>query len=277
MRGPGRSDCRTEWTFGGVLVDLVVALVIAFALIGISTLAIGGTVDALRQPAAAWADCGYRRATWAWQALGALVLPIGLVCSGIYFLRVRPRLIAATPRLIAQPYEQAVWQLMLAGPVPASSPNSVRIRIPREVNVLSALLALLALAFNLVLGSIDQAYSDRRLAALSIGLGALLVLMIALGMWVGITLTPEGVLVHNIRRRRLAWNLIEAVTEEPRFGSRRVVLWIEGGYRVPLRAPVMALPGVGRRRFEQDFHTIGRWWLAHGAGSGQAGQTGQTG
>jgi hypothetical protein len=48
-------------------------------------------------------------------------------------------------------------------------------------------------------------------------------------------------------------------------------LWIEGGYRVPLRAPVMALPGVGRRRFEQDFHTIGRWWLAHRSGPVEAG------
>jgi hypothetical protein len=90
------------------------------------------------------------------------------------------------------------------------------------------------------------------LAALNVGLNA----------WFGVDLTPTGVVVNNLRhRRRLPWASIRAVTVEPFAGGSRVVIWTNDGRRVPLRYPLIDFTGIGRKQFEQGYHTIGQWWL----------------
>lgn len=94
---------------------------------------------------------------------------------------------------------------------------------------------------------------------------ALLLLLpgIALQRWFGITLTPTHARIHNLRRRSIAWADVQAITDEPFFGVHRVLLWTADGRRIPLRAPMTTLGRLGWRRFERDYHQIGRWWLTH--------------
>lgn len=80
--------------------------------------------------------------------------------------------------------------------------------------------------------------------------------------WFGITLTPTEAIVHSLRWRRIPWSQVQAVTQEPFCGIRRVVLWTPNG-RQPLRAPVTQWFGLGKERFERDYHAIGQFWLAH--------------
>ena len=72
---------------------LLLAAILCFA-VGFGT-AISGSIDALGQPREAWKRAGFRRSRWVWQAFGALFLPAALAYSGLYFLRARPRLVAA--------------------------------------------------------------------------------------------------------------------------------------------------------------------------------------
>lgn len=58
-----------------------------------------------------------------------------------------------------------------------------------------------------------------------------------LGHYVGVTLTPEAVVVHNLRRRTIPWTDVAEVAVEPVTGGRRVVLYETGGRRTPLRMP----------------------------------------
>ena len=189
-------------------------------------------------------------------ACALLSVPVLAICC-VYFFRKRPRLDAALPRGAGA----AVPQLSDAQPLETT--ENIRIRIPLATELITALPVALLIAFSLMLASIDGVHSGRSLTVFSIAMGALLALMITLDRWFGVALTPQGADVHNFRARRLAWGAVHAVTQETRFGSRRVVLWTEGGYRIPLRAPVMALPNVGRGRFDRDFDTIGQWWLVH--------------
>jgi hypothetical protein len=81
--------------------------------------------------------------------------------------------------------------------------------------------------------------------------------------WFGIDLTPTEVVVNSLRRRRLPWPDVQAVTQEPHLGGRRVVLWTVAGECVPLRAPVVDMLGFGSRNFEQKFHLIGQNWVRY--------------
>lgn len=80
--------------------------------------------------------------------------------------------------------------------------------------------------------------------------------------WFGVTLTSTDAIVHNLRRRRVPWSAIQGVTQESVLGARRVLLWTSGSERIPLRAPTTFL-GLGGKRFDEEFHAIGRWWLEH--------------
>jgi hypothetical protein len=53
-----------------------------------------------------------------------------------------------------------------------------------------------------------------------------------------------------------------SVQIESLFGSRTVVIYEAGGRRTRLRAPITGFLSWDRR-FEEKFHTIGRWWLDH--------------
>lgn len=62
-------------------------------------LAIAGSIDAALQPRPAWSPTGYRRELWLWQAAGVVAVPISLVVSAVYWLRVRPHLTRAARNL----------------------------------------------------------------------------------------------------------------------------------------------------------------------------------
>ncbi|WP_377273785.1 hypothetical protein [Peterkaempfera sp. SMS 1(5)a] len=79
----------------------------------------------------------------------------------------------------------------------------------------------------------------------------------------GIALTPSAAIVYGWGRRSIPWSRIQGVQVESALGERAVVLYEEGGRRTRLRAP-SSTPFVGRdSAFEEKFHTIGEWWLAH--------------
>ncbi|MCX4508989.1 hypothetical protein OHA27_01460 [Streptomyces sp. NBC_01619] len=78
----------------------------------------------------------------------------------------------------------------------------------------------------------------------------------------GITLTPSAAVVHNLRRRTIPWSDVQGVQAESSLGQRTVVIYEATGRRTRLRAPVTGIL-CWDRRFEEKFHAIERWWLAH--------------
>jgi hypothetical protein len=81
----------------------------------------------------------------------------------------------------------------------------------------------------------------------------------------GIDLTPESANVRGLRRRRVPWNRIQAVLCYRQMGADRVALVLEDGERVVLRMPATYL-GSGAAtaaKYQDDFHRLGQWWLAH--------------
>jgi hypothetical protein len=89
--------------------------------------------------------------------------------------------------------------------------------------------------------------------------------LVAEALWIrtfGVVLTEEAAIVRGLRWQNLPWKRVQAVLPFDELGSRRVCLILESGRRVNLRAPTTML-GLGAARYEQDFHRIGQWWLAH--------------
>jgi hypothetical protein len=78
----------------------------------------------------------------------------------------------------------------------------------------------------------------------------------------GITLTPSAARVHDLRRRTVPWASVQSVRVEQVMGGRVVVLYEAGGRRTRLRAPATGFLQRDRD-FEEKFHVIGQWWLAH--------------
>ncbi|MFI0961514.1 hypothetical protein ACH4S8_08930 [Streptomyces sp. NPDC021080] len=102
------------------------------------------------------------------------------------------------------------------------------------------------------------------LRLLSIVLMVLVVLELwVLGRYVGVTLTPEAVVVRNLRRRTILWTDVAEVAVEPITGGRRVVLYETDGRRTPLRMPSSGFLSRDRR-FDDKVATIRSWWLANG-------------
>jgi hypothetical protein len=85
---------------------LLVALVLAIVLVLLAqwTLCIGGTIDAVSRPREVWHAAGCRKQFWVWQIFGAVFLPVALIYSGLYFGRIRPRLVSAQRDLDAAAY-----------------------------------------------------------------------------------------------------------------------------------------------------------------------------
>jgi hypothetical protein len=83
-----------------------------------------------------------------------------------------------------------------------------------------------------------------------------------LGRSVGITLTPDEAIVHTFRRRRIQWRDVQHIQIEKSMGSRVIVIYEESTRRTQLRAPISGFL-YRDKRFEEKFHTIGQWWLAH--------------
>jgi hypothetical protein len=246
-------------------VDGVLALILAIIVAYLCAVAaaITGTVDALQFPREVWTRAHYRRSTWAWQALGVVCVPVALVYSGAYFLRVRPRLVAAQVSL-----ERTRWSTTpsyaadASGELDQVAGSSVRLRMPVYARVVSLIPALTFVVLQLWVRPAHDPDSTGRAISLTILL-IFAAAIFGLNSWLGVTLTPGAAVVHSFRRRHLRWSAVVAVTKQSYFGTRRVLLWTADGQRTALRAPTTAFPGVGRRPFDHDYHVIGRWWLAH--------------
>ncbi|MER5796450.1 hypothetical protein [Streptomyces sp. NPDC001980] len=92
--------------------------------------------------------------------------------------------------------------------------------------------------------------------------GVLLPLVLITSRRFGVTLTPSAAIVHGLRRRTILWSNVQAIRVESVLGSRTVAIYEAGGRHTRLRAPTTGFLSWDRS-FEEKFHTIGRWWLAH--------------
>jgi hypothetical protein len=240
---------------------LALILVVMVAYLCAIAAAITGTVDVLQFPREVWNMAHYRRSTWAWQALGVVCVPVALVYSGAYFLRVRPRLVAAQVSLERTRWSTASYAVGESGELDQVAGSSVRLRMPLYARFFFLVPLLPLLLMQVTLPTRDADSTDRPILLTILVIVA--VTLFGLNSWFGVTLTPGAAVVHNLRRRQLPWSDVVAVTQVPSFGTRRVLLWTKDGRRIALRVPIMAFPGVGRRHFDHDYHVIGRWWLAH--------------
>ena len=233
---------------------MTIVLILLFLLLSALCVAVSilGSVDAFRFPPEVWAAAGPRRAVWVWQAAGVLFAPLALVYSGLYFVRVRPRLVRARGESLP------AYRPDLSVPLPPHDDDRpIRIRLPIAFTVVQILLLDLVLSWEL-LGSGRRHLSLYLAYVLTYTLISLL-----MQRRFGITLTRGEAVVRGLTTRRIPWTSVVGVTQDATFGGRRVVLWREGGRRTALRAPCMVFPGLGRARYERDFHTIGQWWLRH--------------
>ncbi|HEX2904749.1 MAG TPA: hypothetical protein VHO01_14955, partial [Jatrophihabitans sp.] len=76
----------------------------------------------------------------------------------------------------------------------------------------------------------------------------------------GADLSPLGLELHGLRRRRLAWAEVQLLTAERSRGSVRVVVWTVRGERLPLRAPTLTRWTRRRDRYVDDLRAIEWYW-----------------
>jgi hypothetical protein len=87
-------------------------------------------------------------------------------------------------------------------------------------------------------------------------------------LWIrtfGVDLTAESANVRGIRRRSVTWSQVQAVLAYRQMGASRVALVLDSGERVALREPstYWGSGAATAARYEEDFHRLGQWWLAH--------------
>jgi len=95
----------------------------------------------------------------------------------------------------------------------------------------------------------------------------------------GVDLLPGHALVRGLRRRVVPWQHVQAVVRRPQAGGWLVQLVLESGKPVMLRAPMISWGFGGKRRvvaYEQDYHRIEQWWLAHRGASWRKVTNGET-
>ncbi|WP_406402726.1 hypothetical protein OH805_26040 [Streptomyces sp. NBC_00879] len=90
----------------------------------------------------------------------------------------------------------------------------------------------------------------------------MLLVLLILGQYFGVTLTESTAIVHGLRRRTIQWSNVQAVRVERFQGVQTVVIYEAGGRRTRLRAPITGFL-TWDHGFEEKFGTVGRWWLDH--------------
>jgi hypothetical protein len=81
----------------------------------------------------------------------------------------------------------------------------------------------------------------------------------------GATLTPEGVIVHGLRRKTIAWDNVTAIRAEEYTTNRVVAIYEFGHRRTRLRYPTSG--GLfGDSEFDDKLRVIQGWWTAHSRG-----------
>lgn len=240
-------------------VVLVLTLIVGFAVVW--AVAIVGSIDALGQPREAWERAEFRRITWVWQGFAVFCLPAALAYSGLYFVRVRPRLVAAARDLAIERYPTR-GHLPLPQLPAGAHIEKIKMRIPLSVAGAIALPVLAGYAVGFGMGALSAGAGGSFPWHLWIVWGLVLVLVAVGNLTFGVTLTPHELVMRGLTRRHVAWSDVVAITQESMLGSRYVRLWTRTGRRRRLRAPVTQL-GVGRRRFDADFAILEQWWLSH--------------
>ncbi|MFJ7969162.1 hypothetical protein [Streptomyces sp. NPDC096324] len=141
----------------------------------------------------------------------------------------------------------------------APAPEEVRFR----PGMRQCVLPLLLMTVCLWSGTVLRAVADVGLPVFDVWTPVLwIVLVVSVVSPFGITLTPSAARVHDLRRRTVPWTSVQSVRIEHVAGGRVVVLYEADGRRTRLRAPVTGFLQRDRD-FEEKFHVIGQWWLAH--------------
>ncbi|MDF6044854.1 hypothetical protein LRD69_22430 [Streptomyces sp. JH14] len=146
--------------------------------------------------------------------------------------------------------------------VEAVPPERIRYRYTRLQGVLPVLPLLVVVGGTTV---IDWMTLKRAGSEIAESLGtwaALLIVLLILGQYFGVTLTESTAIVHSLRHRTIQWSNVQAIRVENFQGARIVVIYEAGGRRTRLRAPITGFL-CWDRGFEEKFHTIDRWWLDH--------------
>ncbi|MEU9454822.1 hypothetical protein [Streptomyces sp. NPDC048277] len=139
-------------------------------------------------------------------------------------------------------------------------PERVRYRLTHLQHLLSLLPAIIVTGSQFLFWWGGEPFAPVRGSLL---ICCLLVPAALIASWpFGVTLTPSAAIVHTLRRRTVPWSNVQAIQIESLLGSRTVVIYEAGGRTTRLRAPITGFLNWDRG-FEEKFHTIGRWWLAH--------------
>ena len=155
--------------------------------------------------------------------------------------------------------------LTAGGPL-SGQPGQVRFRASRRQALL------IGLPFCLIAAITAGFYclTSHPLATDGSGWPYLLVLgMVAAAMSVqarfGATLTPNGVIVHGLRRKTIAWHDVTVIRAEEYTTNRVVAIYECGHRRTRLRYPTSG--GLfGDREFDRKLRVIQDWWTAYSRG-----------
>ncbi|MEU3920192.1 hypothetical protein [Streptomyces sp. NPDC029004] len=146
--------------------------------------------------------------------------------------------------------------------VEAVPPERIRYRYTRLQRVLPVLPPLVVVGGTTVFDWMTWKPAGSEIAE-SLGTwAAMLLVLLILGQYFGVTLTESTAVVHSLRRRTIHWSNVQAIRVERFQGAQIVVIYEAGGHRTRLRAPVTGFL-CWDREFEEKFRAIGSWWLDH--------------
>ncbi|MET7552181.1 MULTISPECIES: hypothetical protein [unclassified Streptomyces] len=146
--------------------------------------------------------------------------------------------------------------------VEAVPPERIRYRCTRLQRVLPVLPLLVVVGGTTVIDWVTLKRAGSEIAESLGSWAAMVLVLLILGQYFGVTLTESTVIVHRLRRRTILWSNVQAIRVEHFQGTQVVVIYETGGRRTRLRAPITGFL-CWDREFEEKFRTIGRWWLDH--------------
>jgi hypothetical protein len=89
--------------------DIAIILTIVLLWAGGIAAAIAGTADTFQFTPEVWTAAGYRRSRWVWQAALAVCVPAAYIYTGVYLVRVRPRLVAVERAIERTDPDYSIW------------------------------------------------------------------------------------------------------------------------------------------------------------------------
>ncbi|MFF5272732.1 hypothetical protein [Streptomyces sp. NPDC000133] len=146
--------------------------------------------------------------------------------------------------------------------VEAVPPERIRYRHTRLQRVLPVLPLLVVVGGTTVIDWVTLKRAGSEIAESLGSWAAMVLVLLILGQYFGVTLTESTAIVHGLRRRTIQWSNVQAIRVEHFQGTQVVVIYEAGGRRTRLRAPITGFL-CWDREFEEKFRTIDRWWLDH--------------